>query len=74
MSSGEGPQTDKGLELLLSEEQIRKLGLVSLEKGRLQGDLTTAPLCLGGGYKEDRARLFTVVHSLYQDYANSSNP
>lgn len=52
---------------------MRKLGLLSLEKGRLQGDLTTAPSCLGGGYKEDGVRLFTVVHSLYQGYANSSN-
>lgn len=52
---------------------MRKLGLLSLEKGRLWGDLTTAPLFLERGYKEDEATLFTVKRSLYQGYANSSN-
>jgi len=48
-----------GLELLSYEERLRKLGLFSLEKTRLQGDLVTAFEYLKGAYKKDGERLFS---------------
>ena len=41
------------------EERLRGLGLFSLEKRRLQGDLILAFQCIKGAYKKDRERLFT---------------
>ena len=52
----------KGLGSLLCEERLRKLGLFSLEKSRLRGDLITMCRYLKGGYKEDGQFLFTGSH------------
>ena len=48
----------RGLEHLSCEEKLRKLGLFSLEKRRLQGDLIVA---LKGASKQEGQRLFTRV-------------
>lgn len=47
------------LEHLSYEEGLRKLGLFSMEKRRLWGDLMAAFQCLKGTYKQDRERLFS---------------
>ena len=53
----------RGLEHLSYEESLRELGLFSLEKRRLWGDLIVAFQCLKGVYKQEGKRLFTRVNS-----------
>ena len=52
-----------GLEHLPYEDRLRQLGLFSLEKRRLQGDLTAAFQYLKGAYKQEGSQLFERIHT-----------
>jgi len=53
----------RGLEYLSYEDRLRDLGLFSLEKRRLQGDLLATFQYLKGAYRKDGEGLFRRVCS-----------
>ena len=49
----------RGLEPLCWEERLRDLGLFSLEKRRMQGDLVSAFQYLKGAYRKEGGNIFS---------------
>ena len=58
-----GTKMLRGLEQLSYEERLRELGLFSLEKRKLRGDLIVAFQYLKGAYKQEGEQLFMRVDS-----------
>ena len=54
----------RGLQHLPYKDRLRELGLFSLEKRRLWGDLIAAFQDLKGAYKQEGSQLFTRVDSI----------
>lgn len=52
-------EIDKGLKHLTYGERLRDLGLFSMEKRNVEGDLIAAFYYLKEGYKQEGSRLFT---------------
>ena len=53
----------RGLGRLFCGERVRELGLFSLEKRKLRGDLIVTFQYLKGAYKQEGEQLFTWVGS-----------